>query len=728
LFLESIQEHDNQSAALPPYTFDYNTTILPNRFSNSQDVWGYYNGANNGQFLTFFNYSTFNVDRSVNSANSEAGLLNKITYPTGGYTQFTYEQNIALPNPDLNELVYQSINPAEETENGLGFLETSYYDGTEYTKPISIGNIVGVVDVSNFWVQNVNIMDFTFSIEPSSGGHVYRLTLGQTTSINLGPGDYYLIVTPKNSGFNPLNWDHAFNISLSWKEQSVNESDSVYAGGKRIIKLENKLPDNSSASIREFKYKDSDGVSSGKIFGMPNCYSINKTLSTGAFKVFRSYGAVPGSPLSMGTDNSIGYTSVVEYLGSISNNTGKTEYKFTDIENTGTYYQFPYTIPTDNEWLRGKPLSTKNYKRNTDGTFELVRKTQNEYFYGGYADEEGKSTPSVFTPFLGSLPNPVKLDTNMSSPLYWKHLKNKILFRFPLAIFAPKIDDNGVVFLDITYYKIYYLTGGTLDLKKTITTEYTSGVPTIVTSNEYFYNYDDHYQLSRTETTNSNGIVNKKNFRYPQDYDLGVENFNTLITNNIVGKPIDVRTYYGSNLASGSQTRYNNYGQPIDVYRFESTATDIAFSANNPYTFSHKQQIAYNSSRRIKRATPDNDISTYYVWAYNNQYPVVKIETNNASLAIDQIQSSVDGISLSESQSTTLVDSSISSLQTAVGAYVSSSDMVTYYTYTSLSGMTSQTDPNGVTTYYEYDSFGRLKCIKDDDGHILKTYEYHYKQ
>jgi YD repeat-containing protein len=53
---------------------------------------------------------------------------------------------------------------------------------------------------------------------------------------------------------------------------------------------------------------------------------------------------------------------------------------------------------------------------------------------------------------------------------------------------------------------------------------------------------------------------------------------------------------------------------------------------------------------------------------------------------------------------------------------------MTSYTYDPLVGMTSTTDEGNVTTFYEYDNFGRLKSIKDDDGHILKTYEYHYKQ
>lgn len=53
---------------------------------------------------------------------------------------------------------------------------------------------------------------------------------------------------------------------------------------------------------------------------------------------------------------------------------------------------------------------------------------------------------------------------------------------------------------------------------------------------------------------------------------------------------------------------------------------------------------------------------------------------------------------------------------------------MTTYTYFPGIGKTSETDTNGMTTYYEYDRFGRLIRISDNNRNPLKAYSYQIKQ
>ncbi len=109
IFLENITFLDPSKH----YNFDYfDPDGLCERNSFSQDYWGYFNNKTNNYFIpkitthAAFLDSPFNGDRNPNHQYSKKGLLEKITYPTGGYSEFEYEANSYLGE--------QTIYPAKE--------------------------------------------------------------------------------------------------------------------------------------------------------------------------------------------------------------------------------------------------------------------------------------------------------------------------------------------------------------------------------------------------------------------------------------------------------------------------------------------------------------------------------------------------------------------------------------------------------------------------------------
>jgi hypothetical protein len=67
-----------------------------------------------------------------------------------------------------------------------------------------------------------------------------------------------------------------------------------------------------------------------------------------------------------------------------------------------------------------------------------------------------------------------------------------------------------------------------------------------------------------------------------------------------------------------------------------------------------------------------------------------------------------------------------SSVIDEVRLYPADAEMKTY-SYKPGIGISSMADTNCMATYYEYDSFGRLKHVKDDKRGVVKSFEYHYK-
>lgn len=115
LRLDSIQVQTGSGDIAQTYRFNYNTAVaLPSNASRMKDYWGYFNNINNldgygnptmvakmlitttspynGQSQIWIGGDHTNA-RDPDPILMQADVLQKITYPTGGFTQFGYETN-----------------------------------------------------------------------------------------------------------------------------------------------------------------------------------------------------------------------------------------------------------------------------------------------------------------------------------------------------------------------------------------------------------------------------------------------------------------------------------------------------------------------------------------------------------------------------------------------------------------------------------------------------------
>lgn len=113
LKLDGIQFLDKTDVPIQNYSFNYFTNSFswaPNavNFLNARDLWGYYNGALANTDLIIPTTVSFNqtvgsgssnlsfggaLDRNVNTLYIKEGVLKRINFPTGGYTEFDFESN-----------------------------------------------------------------------------------------------------------------------------------------------------------------------------------------------------------------------------------------------------------------------------------------------------------------------------------------------------------------------------------------------------------------------------------------------------------------------------------------------------------------------------------------------------------------------------------------------------------------------------------------------------------
>jgi hypothetical protein len=271
----------------------------------------------------------------------------------------------------------------------------------------------------------------------------------------------------------------------------------------------------------------------------------------------------------------------------------------------------------------------------------------------------------------------------------------------------------------------YFIQGQVKRLESESVTE-DFGSKIISTQSNYFYEGNGHNLWTRKQVIGSDGRLSETKLYFPKDITSPSSVIQNLILNNRISSPVKIENYLDKN-NNGSITNnevlntqlvdYKSWGGIVQPQFIRTLKGEFNISTN-PYQTS-TTYYGYNSYGNPLEVSQNLGSYTSYLWGYDEQYPVAKVENATYSQLIGT------GIILTTVNNSSTTDANmraeLNKLRNLTGSNA------TTYTYDPLIGMTSMTDPSGYTTYYEYDSFNRLKFVENKDSKVLKSYDYHYK-
>lgn len=706
LFLTGLNEISGNTQDTLRYVFEYNPISLPNRHSTSIDNWGYYNGRNNGEHLKSV-FDSFD-SRIVSETMSEAGMLKKIIYPTGGQTEFVYEQNKLKPPHFFSNLIFPKTNPI--TPGSAHVIQNPiHYTGNKYVVPLTIegaGSPIHMsVNTSFDWTdcpEGVDSPDCRYEIYIKQNNVILTKLLRGQSNLTLIPGDYVIEAIPKQP-HDPYDWEVSnFTVSFQWSVSVPDENELLYGPGKRIQKIIQRDGENIVAE-KEYLYMDDNGGSSGQLFSIPAYHDIAKQIGNG-YLIGGSLN-LRATPVGLFIGNKFGYSKVTEVVKGGENNL-RTEYYYTNFGDTGEFYKFPYHLPNDMGWTRGMPLEIKYYQDNGNG-YSLIKKIKNKYIY------YNNSNSPVTNPEVLENIDP---DDDGSQLYYTSFRKTRIpIFKFGKFLEDLLIDNT----LGPSTYLTAYYYAGRCNLEKTEEFDYFDN-GTSVRTTTFSHEAADHNQMNRqTMTTSQNDTIETRYF-YASDTEVSTEpHIVDLISLNMIGIPLKTEVYKNSHKLSTEVAEYENWMENLPNAAPQIMPEILKTAKGDRPLENRIQFLQYDDKGNPLEVRQENGTHIVYIWGYHKTKPVAKIE-NATYTQVEQYVANLQTLSNGNNESGLIT--ALNNLRTNLpGA------MVTTYTYKPLVGVSSITDPKGYTTTYHYDSFGRLEYVKDADGNILSENEYHYR-
>jgi hypothetical protein len=740
LKLIQVEEVSANGEPLNPYIFSYNDEVqLPPRKSFQQDYWGFYNDNNANTLVPEFSrlpdgtnlVFTQGADRSPDAGRSQAAILTGIKYPTGGFTRFEFEGH------EYGYIAQEAATTIEKDTIGLSISIKETGSKEEYftvSEP-TLALVRCSCSSKTQYEGDEYVEGSLSSYENGSSKLLVSCNPDETYAekyVTLEPGvSYKLFVL--GSYYNESMWSSASVTVMMEKEVPVARKE---AGGVRIAKILNFSGQGEEPLVREFDYEmeneEGNPVSSGVLVSFSNyafLYHNNVNVTAYDAVVCDNYavGSSPKTGLGATQGSHIGYERVtVKNSGDGSN--GKTEYYFTtarkypDIANQN--FPFPPRLSKDD--LRGLLTKTNVY----DSAGELVSQELSEFssqvkdVYSGLA---------VGIRFGGA--SKEFLDTygvaRYTSQKLWVH-KN--------AAFSKLIEAEDTL---------------------------------VNQQNFYYENTGKHVQLTRKET-----IVNEQDklterYRYAHDLSRSALSGVAGIMQDahMVNALIEETSWRNDKLISYELIKYDNIPEvgikpkavyqlplvlPLEEFSLPPDPTELLNSLTEEVTF-----MSYDEKGNVLELLSREGVRKGYIWsASTNQVIAEAVNAGYNQLFYTSFEEdgNVEGDGKTGDKS--FIGSFSVSKPSAAGEYILSywlkeggewvfheermtgdrilrgqvdevrvfprEAVMNTYTYKPGIGLSSQTDGNNITTYYEFDDFGRLEYIRDEERNILKAIDYQY--
>jgi len=764
------------------YAFTYDANPLPDVRDHGKDLFGYYNGRSSNQNLVPESSMTAQMqgditgaDRNTYDSFLEHGILKQINYPTGGYSQFTYEPNQYLTDASTQNITKSVTANAINTPHAtISFTPTvnsiaDIYINTSGFTPNPRGSIkVGL------YQNGVLVPGSGAEIDPVNGGNAHHyITL--TANIQYTLEADCTVTSPTT--------DYATITATYGQPDPTNPSTA--GGGLRVTTIKNFDVNGSYLNGQVYKYGASEcgygylpiastffntyNESQVFYFGEtdPNT-GLGCSTATATFQVYNAASIYDCFNLS---GQAVSYNEVASYqVDQNGNPLGKTIYNYTLYHTVVAPGGVNFTTPTiTNTAYKGGQLLAKCDYSYVNNAYVPVKKVT--YGYQAIPGPQGRALKVERTMNVtGCYP------TGILSPIRhrWEDVPISSGSILPISQTTYDYNTDNTSNAVVTSRTMTY--DGSAHLQPVTITDATSDNGYVVSNMYYPEEKTSIANLTTSESTALDNMVQLHNLtpliqqavaRNTAPVSLLKNDYQTWATNQIypdtveaqkANLPIEKRlvfaNYDGNGnilqdaLASGVTNAYIwDYNGRYPVAEVTNAAqTDIAYTSFeadgkggwvlNPTAIqldatSPTGSNCYNLSTASINKNAINAATTYIVsYWIKNQTTALGLTNGSTAITNTVVQGpTINGWTYFQHKFTGVTNVQLvgSCLVDELRLYPANAEMKTY-TYVPLVGMTSSTNSKGENTYYEYDGLQRLINIKDQYGNVTKHMNYHYQQ